>query len=356
MSPKHPSPATTWLSDARVRLLGALLALTAGAAAVVVVVDQIRSLAPLTPASSPTQPSPAGSATARGSTSATAATNSRSSSSASTFPAPPPGAVVLGAEDGANALGLAAVPRRGSTLLQASVISSTAVAGLAHLDVRFQVGGSRGATVAAASCGAGCYRATVAVPRPRVVSVLIEGHSPGRVTFHLPAAWPPPSASAIVERAGRVWRSLHSLVDQDDLSDGRVTLHTVWRIVAPDRVAYSITHGGDSIIIGDRSWTRPSGGLSWTERPQVPVQQPIPFWVSSVDARLLGTVSVGGRPAYEVSFFDPDTPGWYTILVDKQTMHTLQVHMIATDHFMTDAYSAFNDQIAITPPAASSSS
>ncbi len=58
------------------------------------------------------------------------------------------------------------------------------------------------------------------------------------------------------------------------------------------------------------------------------------------------------RPAWKVSFFDPDTPGWYTILVDKQTMHTISVQMIATDHFMHDTYSQFNTPIAITPPAA----
>jgi hypothetical protein len=61
-------------------------------------------------------------------------------------------------------------------------------------------------------------------------------------------------------------------------------------------------------------------------------------------------VSVDGRPAWRISFFDPGTPGWFTILVDKATMHTLDIRMTAIAHFMHDVYGPFNAPISITPP------
>ena len=84
--------------------------------------------------------------------------------------------------------------------------------------------------------------------------------------------------------------------------------------------------------------------------PQTPVSQPQPFWESAVDARVLGSVSDHGRPAWKVSFFDPKTPGWFTILVDKATMRTVDMRMTATAHFMHDSYGSFDAPISITPP------
>jgi hypothetical protein len=80
------------------------------------------------------------------------------------------------------------------------------------------------------------------------------------------------------------------------------------------------------------------------------VTQPVPFWVSWVDARILGTVTVGGVPAWRVSFFDPRTPGWYTILVEKPTFRTVDVRMVATAHFMHDVYGPFDSKVTVSPP------
>ncbi len=112
--------------------------------------------------------------------------------------------------------------------------------GVSHLSVRFVVNGDREASIAAGPCGAGCYRASAALLRPPTIAIVIAGHKPESVTFSLPAIWPTRSASAIVAQAARVWRDLKTLVDNDSLSDGHVTLHTVWKIHAPDEVAYSI--------------------------------------------------------------------------------------------------------------------
>ncbi len=149
-------------------------------------------------------------------------------------------------------------------------------------------------------------------------------------------------------RAARVWRGLHTLEFNDELSSGGpLTLDTRWKIVAPDKIAYEIKGESSSVIIGDHRWDKPAGAKTFTESAQAPVQQPQPFWVAATDVRLLGTVSVHGRPAWKISFFDPETPGWFTILVDKATMHTVDVRMTAIAHFMHDTYGPFNAPISI---------
>lgn len=330
-------------SSAHIRLLSAFGALGAGATAVVLGVLLVRGLPAIAESASP---SLAGSGT-----SVTPAPSSPSSPAG--FPAPPRGAVVFGAEAGANALGLAVVPRNGSVLLQASVIGlqGTGENGLA---IRFDVRGSSGekATASGTPCGAGCYRSTVAVAHPQSVAVTVGLTKPARVSFALPAAWPAPPAAGIVKRAGAVWRSLHALVIHDVLSDGHFTLTTDWKIVAPDRIEFQINGGGGAaIIIGDRRWDKIAHTSRWLAAAQAPVQQPVPFWQGATNARLLGTVSVHGRPSWKVSFFDPGTPGWFTIVVDKATMHTTELWMTANAHFMHQTYGSFNAPIKITPPS-----
>lgn len=269
--------------------------------------------------------------------------------SPSVFPSPPRGAVVFGREDGSHALGLAVMPGKERTGLEASIVGSQG-SGVEHLRVRFQVAGVDGQSsiAVATACGPGCYRATASLARPVRVAVIIGRRSPRRLVFVLPVA--SPRAGALVDRAARVWRSLRSLIDHDTLSDGHFTGTTVWKIVAPDRIESQTRADGDTVIIGNHRWDKPSGPGPWQESSQVPIRQPIPDWVEAVDAHLLGTVSIRGKPAWRISFFDPGTPGWFTILVDKATLHTVDVRMVATDHFMHDVYGPFNAPIHITRP------
>jgi hypothetical protein len=328
------------------RLAAAFVALVAGTAAVIVVVSMLHGLAPITPTAT----------TASTASAATPTTTPKPVATTAGFPAPPSGATVLAAQAGQDGVGLAVSPAGDGVSLQASVVGypKGVSGGISGLSVRFQVasaGGTSVTTADAVACGAGCYRSSAAVAHPAKVTVILAGHSPSKVAFTLPAIWPPPNAEAKVERAATVWRGLRTLIFDDKLSSGgSVTLDTRWRIVAPDRVAYEIKGSGSSVIIGDRRWDKPSGGTTWQETQQAPVQQPQPFWVSATDARLLGTVSVHGRPAWKISFFDPGTPGWFTILVDKATMHTVDIRMTAIAHFMHDTYGPFNAPISIKAP------
>jgi hypothetical protein len=265
------------------------------------------------------------------------------------FPSPPSGAVVYSREDGSDVLALAVVAQPSHVLVQASVVSPQG-SGVRGLRVSFTLDG---ATQTATVCGAGCYHATFgSAGRPSTVTVDVAGGTaPTRWRVALPAQWPAPDASALMARAGRTWRALRSLTYHERLaSDATHEVTSTWRIVAPDRLSYRIVGGSDSVIIGDRRWDKAPGGR-WVESPQLPVKQPQPFWASVADAHLLGSSTVAGRPVWVVSFFDPRTPGWFEVDLEKQTDRTLTLTMMATAHFMHDAYRSFDGPAGIRPPA-----
>ena len=270
-------------------------------------------------------------------------------SPAAGFPAPPSGAVVFSRQAGSEALALGIVPRHGSILVQASVVGPQGH-GSPGLTVDFIV---QRVSTRAIACGPGCYRAAFAMNgRPAAVEVAVRRRSR---TIHwrvpLPAKWPPSDASALVVRAESVWRSLHSLSFKEQLaSDSRPPLESTWRIEAPNRVAYQVTAGWAGVIIGARRWDRSPGAARWVASAQTPLSQPVPTWVSAVDAHVLGTGTIRGRRAWRISFFDPGIPGWFEIALERRTLRTLETHMITASHFMLDVYSAFNASPAIKQP------
>jgi hypothetical protein len=264
------------------------------------------------------------------------------------FPAPPDGAVVYSRRLGADALALGVVPRHGKVLAQASVVGGQG-RGVSGLAVTFEV---QGETKAAATCGAGCYRATLATTgHPKSVAVAIGGAQPAHWRVPLPATWPPPDGAALLRRAGAVWRSLHSLSFTESLGSGlgHVTRST-WQVQAPDRVAYQVKGGWAGIVVGDTRWDKRPGSNQWVSSPQTRLTQPIPGWVRVTDAHVLGSTTVRGRPVWRVSFYDPGTPAWFTVLVDKTSLRVHRVRMVATAHFMLDDYRSFNRTPAILPP------
>ena len=343
-------------SGAYVRLLAALLALGAGAAAVIFGVLLVRGLPAI--ASSPSISAPGSSAPAAPAPAPAKATSAE-------FPAPPRGAVVIGAAAGEKVLALAVVPGRGKIALQASVLDGQGQ-GVKGLAVRFDVAGASGrkTTTSATPCGNGCYRAAVGVARPRHVEVRLSGERP--VSFAMPKAWPPQPAAGIVRRAGEVWRELRTLAYRDRLGDGNAVLVSDWKVVSPDRIEFKIVKIltpkrnefklqkslGAGVIIGGRRWDMARGSTRWLAGPQLPVEQPVPFWQSATNVYLHGTVVSRGRPAWKLSFYDgPGGPAWFTIVVDKATLHTTELWMTAPAHFMRETYHSFNAPITIEPPS-----
>lgn len=270
------------------------------------------------------------------------------------FPAPQAGSTVFAREDGSDVLALGVLPgTQGALTLQASDVGDEGT-GVNGLRVAFSVragGGEHGAT--AAACGAGCYRASLTVPAtPTRVRVTVQ--RPGRTTtwnVTMPAPWPAEDASALIARAGRVWRGLSDLRYTESLaSDSSGAVVSSWQETAPDRLAYQIVGGSSAVIIGLHRWDRAAGG-AWQESTSVRVRQPIPFWVEATDAHVIGGGTVNGHAVWRISFYDPRTPGWFIASVDRKTAHTVDLRMFATAHFMHDSYAGFDLPNKIIAPA-----
>ena len=265
------------------------------------------------------------------------------------FPAPPRSAVVFTRQDGASVLALGVTPRPRQLQLQASVLGPQG-SGTNGLHVTLGVGGR---TARGVPCGAGCYRATLpASAHPSAVDVAVRGGGLDAVwRVALPTLWPAPDAAVLLRNADHTWRSLHSLAFLEHLaSDPQHAVTSRWRVSAPDRAAYQVLGGYGGIIIGGKRWDRAPGGR-WVESAQTStITQPVPSWVSFRNAHVLGSGTVGGRSVWIVSFFDPGTPAWFQVAIDKRTRRTLKLQMMATSHFMHDTFSDFDRAAPITPP------
>jgi len=295
-----------------VRLTAALLALAGGVAAVVLAALLVQR----TPGPVSAAPAPA-----------PVSAPPPQQKPANRFPAPPPGAVVLAREAGPDALAVAVTP----SAVQVSVVGQQAngVSGLA-----VTVNGEQ-----TTACGAGCYRASVSDSRTLDVHVA--------ATRWLVAVPRPRDGTAIVGRAARVWRALHTLVFTDRLgSDATHVVRSRWTAVAPNRLSYVIRGGYSAVIVGGRRWDRAPHG-KWIESPQtVQVRQPAPLWQSETDANVVRETT----SAWRVTFYDPRTPAWFAITVDKRTGRTLELDMTTIAHFMHERYGPFDARIAVRPP------
>jgi hypothetical protein len=267
--------------------------------------------------------------------------------SATAFPSPPPGALVFSRQAGDDALALAVLQQKSGLLVQASIVGPDG-AGVPGARTTFA---ARGASAAGSACGAGCYRATLPIRgRPRAVELVVDGEIATRWRVSLPSRWPPRNAAALIAGATRAWRSLRTLSFRERLaSDPEHMVTSTWRIQAPDRLAYKIDGGASAVIIGKHRWDKDPGG-DWKSSWQIPVSQPTPPWVSATNAFVIARMTARGRPAWKVSFLDPKMPAWFTILLDRQSLRTLDLRMVTTAHFMHQVYGAFDATAAIRVP------
>jgi copper transport protein len=259
-------------------------------------------------------------------------------------------AVVYAGQDRDYAVGVELAPDGdGSVALRATVLGFKGP--VSGLGVAFDVDGRR---AAAKPCGAGCYAAAVPIDtRPRDVTVRVRDTM---LRFAGPSEWPAPDALDIVRKAEDAITSLRTLAVRSHLaSDDEHSVTTLYRMVAPNRLAYRNLGGGESVIIGDTRWDRRPGG-DWVKSKQFPpIRQPQPFWPPNVtSASVLRTTTLRGRDVVVVSFVDPATPSWFTIWVDRETFRPLQLDMVAAAHFMRDRDGPFNAPMSIDAPAITS--
>jgi hypothetical protein len=271
--------------------------------------------------------------------------------SAGTAPPPPHGALVLAQGHGDLAVALAARRAGRELRLTGTVIASDGT-GLSGLRVQFAVGGRQ--LPAARSCGAGCYASATRASAPvRRVAIALSGRGrlPATVVFALPARWPV-SAGPLLRGTERVFKNLRGVVYDERLSSGpHVTSTSVWRSEAPNRLSYRTTAGNAGVIIGGTRWDLVVGG-GWKRSFQdPPLVMPSPPWAAGAyDVTLLGGGRLNGRAVVRFSMFEPTTPAWYTVTLDRATLRTLNVSMTAAAHFMQNRYVAFNAPRQIRPP------
>jgi hypothetical protein len=321
------------------RLAAALAALGAAAAAIVVVVLLLRSVpgpAPATTSSAASPSAPTGAPVPEVSGGRVATPTEPG------FPSPPLNALVLAREAGTQALALAVKPG----LVRVSVLRAIG-GGQSGLRVSLRFG--RGYLLPAEPCGPGCYQVEVEGIPQSPVTVGMGDRTYRFVLPKLPAA----DGGAIIERATAVWNDLKTLVWRERLASSPTNvLHTVYRAVAPDKLAYTIRRGSAAVIIGSNRWDRAAPAARWQHSVQdPPVRQPQPFWRGATDAYVLGTGRVGSHRVVRVSFFDPATPAWFEATIDRRSYRTLALEMIAASHFMHDLYGPFDAAFDLHPPA-----
>ena len=277
----------------------------------------------------------------------TARLTSGLNASLQTPPPPPHGALVLAGEAGTRAVALAVEPGP-RPRLTATVLSSSGD-GESNLPLSFRLGPGTGPALRARPCGSGCYtaRAPVGASLRRVIVLLPHGS----IAFAIPRA--PKPAAGILRRATRAFRDLSSLVFVESLRSGPTGgIVTTWQLAAPDRLSYRIHGGASAVVIGKTRWDRDLPGAAWRRSAQLPpLRVPQPTWgETTVNAHVLGTARIGGRPVWIVTFANPTTPAWFTAWIDRRSYRTLRLRMTAAAHFMFHRYEAFDRPLRIRPP------
>jgi hypothetical protein len=150
-----------------------------------------------------------------------------------------------------------------------------------------------------------------------------------------------------MRRARAAYRSLRSVVYEERLASSPTNvLVTRWRLEHPNRLEYRIAGGAEAIVVGNRRWDRPRPGTPWVESSQTPLPQPAPPWTYPANAHVIASTS----RTMTVSFADPTTPAYFTVVLDRMTLLPHVVHMTAASHFMTERYRGFNLPPAVRPP------
>jgi hypothetical protein len=281
-----------------------------------------------------------------------AATGCGGGGESTTTPAEEVPTTVFGRQARELAVGIAA-ERRGRHVDVATTV--LAQDGTRRHGLRVALAARDGPWVPAPPCGPGRYCGAVAVEgaQPLIRVRLARPNGPtSTVAVRLPRSPQPERAAAVVHASGAALRGLQSLIVNERLAAGPPyrPLVTQFTYVAPDRMSYRITGGGESVVIGSHRWDRSSASGRWIASRQEPIEVPATDWRRVRDASLLGTGRRDGREVELVSFYDPTVPAWFEAEIDVATALPLRLQMIGAAHFMTHTYGAFNAPLKILPP------
>ncbi len=243
---------------------------------------------------------------------------------------PAPDAVVLGQRDGNLAAALAVRSSGDATATFVGTDDKAVDVGSVTIDGR-----------PTTSCGVGCYSGTAADSGAVTVA-----H--GAVSLRFDLGTPSPTAE-LVARIGDAYRNARSAVyDQRIATSLAAPTNTRWVEVAPDAFSYRIKGGGQAIVIGTRRWDR-APGSSWKRSTTVRETSAPPWGYGPItNAHLLRQEP----QTFVLSFFGASQvyPAWFTVVVDRRTLHLVRLQMTAAAHFMHVRYVSWNTAITLRPP------
>jgi copper transport protein len=203
----------------------------------------------------------------------------------------------------------------------------------------------------AEECGNGCWRLHD-VPAPRELSVSVEaGERQGGIT--VPALFSRArdgTARELLKRAQATMRALRSARLRERVTSGLgQTVQTAFRFGAPDRMAYRSSSGSRVVAIGKTSYISSNRG-PFERRPfgagSFRFAETFRWTVYGRSVRWLGA----SRRYVHLALFDPGTPVWYRLTIDRATDRVISERMVASGHFMARRYFAFNQPVRIVPP------
>jgi len=257
-------------------------------------------------------------------------------------PFPRPGDLTMGGRAGRVMVGLTVHPGRpGRNTVRAYLASPATAASRARIQVR-------GQWHALSSCGGACRTATVDLRGRERLAVAVSGRAGGTAAFDLPSL-PARDGTALVSSAAAHMKRLRSYRVAEDLSG----IRSAYSYARPHQIWVRTWYGDgvqQTLWLGSSVYARMGSSGPWRLKSSGSLA-PVPYFTWQlfeplVDARVVGTGTMAGAPVTIVSMFgghgrDPDGV-WFTLYVDQQSGRVLLSRMWATNHFMSDRYSAFN--------------
>jgi copper transport protein len=174
---------------------------------------------------------------------------------------------------------------------------------------------------------------------------------PNRAGLDPPAA--EPTAEEVFAATIDRLEQLRSVRQRDILADGTggLVLSTA-RYAAPDRYQLLTAEGDASIAIG------PTQAFRRLDEPWRTVRRSAPFryptyrdtYEGAIAQRLGHETTIDGRPARILSFYVPRDRAWYCWWLDTADGLLRREVMVATSHYMSTVYDAFDDPVEIALP------
>lgn len=205
--------------------------------------------------------------------------------------------------------------------------------------------------VARSACGTGCWRLRAPASTARL-RIRLDGPR-GPAAASLPARWSVGSGAAarrLLAAAQRTMRDLRSVRQDEQVSSGPGTsARTVYRLRAPDRMAFVTDLGVRGVLIASRDWRWTPETRSWERgRRSLPFRTRSWFrWTPFAGAP---RVVSRGRRVVRLAFYDAAAPTWYRMTIERATGRVRQVRMVADGHFMTQRFRAFDRPVRISAP------